>query len=94
MQDFLKGGEEKKKELLQAAEKLAEGVTEEPKKTRANIYVKTMQKIIEKGNEFIGSELKRVEKLADGKVSDNKKTQLKDRASILTSFQLNMKDEL
>jgi len=34
------------------------------------------------------------EKLSEGKVSEKKKAQLKDRASILTSFQLHMKDEL
>ena len=50
------------------------------------VYVKAMQKIAEKGNEFVESEIARVEKLSEGKVSDTKKAQLKDRANILTSF--------
>jgi len=92
--EFLQGTGDRRKDILQQAEKLASEITEEPKKTRASIYVKTMQKVIEKGDEFVANELIRVEKLANGKVSDNKKAQLKDRASILTSFQLGMKDEL
>ena len=60
--------------------------------------MKTMQKVVEKGDDFVDSELTRVEKLMDGKVSDKKKQQLKDRANILTVFQLSKqggsKDEL
>jgi len=82
---------------------LAEAVTEKDRiaesgdpvaKERAEVYVKTMQKIMDVGEKFVSQELTRVEKLSDGKVSEKKKTQLKDRASILTSFQLHLKDEL
>lgn len=67
-----------------------------PKQEHAVVYVKTLQKVLENGDSFVGSELARVEKLSEGKVSDKKKAQLKDRVSILTSIQLQMslKDEL
>ena len=82
-----------KKAILERAKNHADNISEEPKKGRATYYVKTLEKILEKGNEYVDTELKRVEKLAEGKVSDNKKSQLKEKASILTSFQMR-KDEL
>ena len=73
---------------------MADNIKEEPKKTRALVYVKTMQKCIEKGDEFITQELARVEKLGEEKVSDKKKAQLRDRSSILTSFHMRMKGQV
>ena len=80
--------------MLDRARAEAETRTNEKERERADIYVKYMEKVIEKGEEFIDSELTRVEKLSTSKVSDKKKEQLKDRANILTSFQLRIKDEL
>lgn len=82
-----------KKSLVEEAEKLADSLAEN-KKTSATIYIKTMKKIIEKGNEFLETEVKRVEKLKDGKVSDKKKEQLSNRLNILNSFKLRLTDEL
>ena len=73
-----------RQEVIKEAEQAATQITEESKKERAGIYVKTMQKVVEKGDDFVDSELTRVEKLMDGKVSDKKKQQLKDRANILS----------
>jgi len=84
-------------QIVEKAEKVKEAITDDTvKKDRATVYVKAMQKVIENGDGYIDTEIARVEKLAEGKVSEKKKAQLKDRASILTSFQLQMpkKDEL
>ncbi|KAH3891918.1 hypothetical protein DPMN_016028 [Dreissena polymorpha] len=50
------------------------------------MYVKTMQKVIEKGDDFVDSEIDRLEKLRSGKLSDKKKEQLSDRLNILSTF--------
>lgn len=97
IQEFYKASSESEKQtVIDKAQAAAEKVSEDLKE-RATIYVKTFQKLLEKGNDFISTELSRVEKLSEEKVSAKKKQQLKDRASILTSFQLWMKsahDEL
>jgi endoplasmic reticulum protein 29 len=83
--------------VIKKAEEAAAAITKEDVKERADVYVKTFQKILEKGDEFVPGELDRVERLREGKVSEKKKELLKARASILTSFQLWMKsshDEL
>lgn len=57
------------------------------------IYKTIMEKILEKGDEFIQSELDRVRKLLSGKISDEKKKQIGNRINILTTFQLPEKKE-
>ncbi|XP_061198038.1 endoplasmic reticulum resident protein 29-like [Saccostrea echinata] len=91
--EFRKTPDEKKADILTKAEELAEKYTTEKDKRAAEIYVKTMKKLLETP-EFVDTEIKRVEKLKDGKVSDKKKEQLNDRLNILTSFQMRLKDEL
>jgi len=84
-------------QIIEKAEKMKDAITDDAvKKDRATIYIKAMQKVIENGDGYIDTEIARVEKLSEGKVSEKKKAQLKERASILTSFQLRMtkKDEL
>ena len=94
LKKFFQAELSEKTSMVAEAEKLAESLTDENKKTSASIYIKTMKKIIEKGNEFLDTEVKRVEKLKDGKVSDKKKEQLSDRLNILNSFKLKLNDEL
>jgi hypothetical protein len=36
---------EDQQKIVDKAQKIADGITEEPKKTRATVYVKTMQKV-------------------------------------------------
>ena len=86
--------DEQMSEIIERAEKEAAQMTVPDAQERAKVYVKMMQKVMEKGRDFITTELKRVEKLSEGKVSEKKKLQLLDRASILTSFQLHLRDEL
>lgn len=47
-----------------------------------------MEKVLEKGDDFIQSEVDRVKKLLSGKVSDEKKKQLGTRINVLQTFQL------
>ncbi|ELT98573.1 hypothetical protein CAPTEDRAFT_208996 [Capitella teleta] len=91
VREFVKASDEDREKIVRKAEAAAAAASSEDLKERSNIYVKTFQKILEKGEEFVSSELDRVERLSEGKVSEKKKSLLKTRASILTSFQLWMK---
>ena len=99
VKDFLATSDEAaRKSIIEKAQEKADSYEEEVTKTRATVYVKTFQKMLEKGDDFVKSELKRVDTLLEGKVSDKKKAQLRDRSNILTSFEMRMssdkKDEL
>lgn len=78
--------EGKKRDILKEAEDALTNINEKLNKKAAEVYVKTMQKSLEKGNEFILKEIKRVENLAKGKVSTEKKEQMQQRINILQSF--------
>ncbi|VDI49889.1 endoplasmic reticulum protein 29 [Mytilus galloprovincialis] len=82
---------DKKTAVVTEVEKAAEKLKEESQKKSAEIYIKTMKKVLEKGESFIAEEVKRVEKIRDGKISDKKREQLGSRLNILTSFKLLLK---
>ena len=92
--DFFKAKDEKRKAILEQAQELAKSLSRDTDKESAEVYIKTMTKVLDKGDDFISNEIERVEKLKDGKVSDKKKEQLGKRLNILTSFELRLKDEL
>ncbi|KAI8783044.1 endoplasmic reticulum resident protein 29 [Biomphalaria glabrata] len=92
--EFFTAPKDKQAAIVEQAEKAAEKLTDTAEKTSADTYIKTMKKILEKGTDFVKTEVSRIEKLRSGKVSDKKKEQLSDRLNILTTFQLNVKDEL
>ncbi|XP_046351507.2 endoplasmic reticulum resident protein 29-like [Haliotis rufescens] len=94
VKEFHAASGDAKKKVIEKSEASAKAISNESEKTSAEIYVKTMKKVLEKGEGFIDSEIERVEKLKDGKVSDKKKEQLGNRLNILTSFQLRIRDEL
>ena len=99
VKDFLATSDEAaRKNIIEKAQEKADSYEDEITKTRAAVYVKTFQNLLEKGDDFVKSELKRVDTLLEGKVSDKKKAQLRDRSNILTSFEMRMttdtKDEL
>lgn len=63
----------------------------------AEVYVKVMRKIIEKGDDFLSSEVSRVDTLSKGKLAKEKKDEMERRLNILMSFQgtkTNQKSEL
>lgn len=84
----------KKEDVLKRTEAAKEQLNTEEEKASADMYIKTMKKILEKGDDFIKTEVERVEKLKSGKVSEKKKAQLGDRLNVLSSFQFKLKDEL
>lgn len=84
---------DKRTAVVTEAEKEAEKLKDAMEKNSADVYIKTMKKVLEKGESFIDDEVKRVEKIRDGKISDKKKEQLSSRLNILTSFQLRYKEE-
>jgi len=53
---------------------------------KAPIYVKAMQKVMEKGAGYIQTESERVKKIMAGKLTPEKKEELSDKLKILTVF--------
>jgi len=93
------GVEEKKdklKKLLTEAKAKAGKLEKDSEKKTAEIYVKLMEKGLERGNIFFESEKERVKNILAGKVTDAKKKELQIRLNILHSFLINKtkKDEL
>jgi len=87
-QEFIKGSDKsKREELLKQAKDMAAKGFDSPKNTEhANIYLKLMEKILEKGDEFVQNEISRVENLQKTKISNDKKENLQKRLNILQSF--------
>ena len=84
-----------RKEILRQAEDEWDKVTLNSERKSAEVYVKVMRKILEKGNDFLPSELSRVQTLSKGNLAQEKKDEMERRLNILTSFQpSNKKTEL
>mmetsp|Transcript_23391 Transcript_23391/g.54398 ORF Transcript_23391/g.54398 Transcript_23391/m.54398 type:complete len:269 (+) Transcript_23391:80-886(+) len=77
-----KGGD--KASILKEAEALAKGDYQNDRK--APMYTKIMQKVIEKGNDYVAGETARVKKLLAGKITEDKKSELTDKTKILDVF--------
>lgn len=85
---------EGKKKLLLKAEDLWDKAKGNQEQKSAEVYVKVMRKMIEKGDEFLSSENLRVENLLKGKISKEKKEDLLHRVNILQAFKTTVHDEL
>ncbi len=87
---------EEREQLVKKAKELVKLMKNKNKKKWSNVYVKLMEKGIERGNQFFDSENARVKTLLKGKLTDEKKADLKARLNILQSFltQKIIKDEL
>uniref|UniRef100_A0A1B6EPV7 Endoplasmic reticulum resident protein 29 n=1 Tax=Cuerna arida TaxID=1464854 RepID=A0A1B6EPV7_9HEMI len=85
---------ENKKKLLRNAEDLWDKAKGNQEHKSAEIYVKIMRKLLEKGDEFLASETTRVENLLKGKVSKEKKEEMQQRINILQAFKSPVHDEL
>jgi len=97
VKQFFSAPSDKREVLISEAEAEKEKVTREVEQNSADMYIKTMQKIIEKGDGFVETEVERLEKLRSGKLSDKKKEQIGGRLNILSTFivsKLHVKDEL
>lgn len=86
--EFIKNKDKELREKLmaQAKELLASGLDTPKGEEIANTYIKLMEKIMEKGDEFVQNEIQRVENLRKTKVSLDKKENLQRRLNILQSF--------
>jgi len=87
---------EQQKKLLADSKKKAGALTDDNEKKSAQIYVKLMEKALERGAIFYSSEQERVKNILNGKVTDAKKKELQGRLNIIQSFLLTKsnKDEL
>ncbi|XP_013772581.1 endoplasmic reticulum resident protein 29-like [Limulus polyphemus] len=83
---------EKQEKILKEAKDLAATLDKEEERKYGDVYVKMMQKIIERGNGFVASEAERVKNIKNGKITDAKKEEMQGRLNILESFK--QKDEL
>ncbi|CAG5124039.1 unnamed protein product [Candidula unifasciata] len=94
VKEFLGSAKDERAALLAKAEQAAQWLTQEGDRASAEVYIKTLRKVVEKGDSFIKNEVSRVEKLRTGKITDKKKDELNNRLNILATFQANIKDEL
>lgn len=78
--------------IMEQAEELSQSLRGEAEKKSAGVYIKMMQKVIERGPNFILSEMERVKNIKDGKITTAKKEEMQGRLNILQSFRT--KDEL
>lgn len=93
--EFMKEtNQEKRKKILRITEDLWDKASGKSKQKSAEIYVKSMRKILDKGDDFTDSELKRIENILKGKISKEKVTEMQYRINILQSFKITPKDEL
>ncbi|RWS05176.1 endoplasmic reticulum resident protein 29-like protein [Dinothrombium tinctorium] len=76
---------ENREKFLKLAQEKAANLKEDEKKS-AEVYIKVMQKVIERGDKFVESEQERVKNIIAGKVSDTKKSEMQARLNILQSF--------
>lgn len=83
---------EQMENILSEAKELSNSMSEESEKKSADVYIKMMQKVIERGTGFIASERERVKNIKEGKITTAKKEEMQGRLNILHSFKL--RDEL
>ncbi|XP_026488084.2 endoplasmic reticulum resident protein 29 [Vanessa tameamea] len=82
---FKNSDQDSRKNVLKEAENVLEKLGSKATPT-GKIYKTIMEKILEKGDEFIKTEIARVKKILDDKISDKKRNELSGRLNILQSF--------
>lgn len=66
--------------------KVFEDTLPEEHQSAARVYVKTMERIMERGDVFVQTEKTRIDGLLKGKLSKDKKRTMEERRNILQSF--------
>lgn len=89
---FMAADDDEMKSILSEAQEIADAISEDIEKKSADVYIKMMQKVVERGSGFIASERERVKNIKDGKITSTKKEEMQGRLNILHSFKI--KDEL
>ena len=83
-----------RKTILREAEDVWDKVTLNSERKSAEIYVKLMRKMVEKGAaDYVTAEVIRVEGLRNGKLTASKKEDMEKRLNIIQSFKLNTDDK-
>ena len=77
---------EARNEIFEQAKEISKQLVKEEDKKSADIYIKLMEKVIERGSMFIKSEQERVKNLISGKITEVKKNDMQTRLNILESF--------
>jgi len=77
---------DKRKDILLRAEKLWDETEGKQKQRSAEVYVKSMRKALEKGDEFFNAESIRINNVLKGSMTQEKKADLNIRLNILESF--------
>ncbi|XP_015123062.1 endoplasmic reticulum resident protein 29 [Diachasma alloeum] len=90
-EDFKTSPEKERQEILNKAKVFQETVPE-AHRAAAQVYVKMMEKILERGDVFVQTEQTRIEGLLKGKLSEEKKRSMEEKRNILQSF--HHRDEL
>ncbi|XP_022108445.1 endoplasmic reticulum resident protein 29-like [Acanthaster planci] len=90
------GGETERKRALEATRAEKEKLTSEEERKSADVYIKVMEKILEKGEGFAMTETVRIKKLVTEKLTANKRKVFEAKLNILLSFKpsANKKEEL
>ncbi|KAK9504118.1 hypothetical protein O3M35_010524 [Rhynocoris fuscipes] len=84
---FIKSSDvEERKKLLVEAEELWNKAKGNRENKSAEIYVKIMRKMLEKGDDFVKHESSRVENVIKGKISKEKLAEMQEKVNILQSF--------
>lgn len=83
----------KRKDILLKAEKLWDKTEGKQKQRSAEVYVKSMRKALEKGDEFFHTETIRINNVLKGSMTKEKISDLNIRLNILESFKV-QHDEL
>ncbi|XP_064459845.1 endoplasmic reticulum resident protein 29-like [Ornithodoros turicata] len=73
--------------ILEEAKTLQSTLEKDSEKKSGDVYVKLMQRIVERGKAFVKSEAERVKNIREGKISSTKKEELQGRLNIISSFQ-------
>lgn len=66
--------------------KVFEETLPESQRAAAKVYVKTMERMLEKGDVFVQTEQTRIEGILKGKLSNEKKRTMEEKRNILHSF--------
>lgn len=83
-----------RKTILREAEDVWDKVTLNSERKSAEIYVKLMRKMVEKGAaDYVTAEVTRVEGLRNGKLTASKKEDMERRLNIIQSFKMNSDDK-
>jgi len=92
---FMQESKTERQKLVDKAKRAVEGIADKLQRKSAEVYVKVMEKVMEKGGSFVGNELERLEKIRkDGKLVKSKKEEMQARFNILQSFKFKIRDEL